>query len=126
MAVLIYSGGTTGVAKGIMLSHYALVANAHQLQAWVNLDAEGRMLAVLPLFHGFGMSVTMNAPLLAGAEIVLMPRFQAKTVLKTIQKIQADLLRRRAHHVRGLRQRARRGQIRPAQRQGHLRRAQRR
>lgn len=86
MAVLIYSGGTTGVAKGIMLSHYALVANAHQLQAWVNLDTEGRMLAVLPLFHGFGMSVTMNAVFLAGAETVLMPRFQAKAVLEAVQK----------------------------------------
>ena len=86
MAVLIYSGGTTGVAKGIMLSHYALVANAHQLQAWVNLDAEGRMLAVLPLFHGFGMSVTMNAVFLAGAETVLMPRFQARSVLEAVQK----------------------------------------
>lgn len=86
LAVLIYSGGTTGVAKGIMLSHFNLVANAHQLQAWVNLDAEGRMLAVLPLFHGFGMSVTMNAPLLAGGEIVLLPRFVASDVLKAIQK----------------------------------------
>lgn len=86
MAVLIYSGGTTGIAKGIMLSHYSLVANAHQLQAWVNLDAEGRMLAVLPLFHGFGMSVTMNAPLLAGGEIVLLPRFVAPDVLDAIQK----------------------------------------
>ncbi len=85
MAVLIYSGGTTGVAKGIMLSHFNLVANAHQLQAWVNMGKE-RMLAVLPLFHGFGMSVTMNAPLFAGAEIVLMPRFVAPDVLKTIQK----------------------------------------
>ena len=86
MAVLIYSGGTTGVAKGIMLSHYALVSNAHQLQAWVNLDADGRMLAVLPLFHGLGMSVTMNAVFLAGAETVLMPRFQAKAVLEAVQK----------------------------------------
>ncbi|MCS6844171.1 MAG: long-chain fatty acid--CoA ligase [Caldilineales bacterium] len=86
MAVLIYSGGTTGVAKGIMLSHFNLVANAHQLQAWVNLDASGRMLAVIPLFHGFGMSVTMNAPLLAGGEVVLIPRFVARDVLKAIQK----------------------------------------
>lgn len=86
MAVLIYSGGTTGVAKGIMLSHFALTANAHQLRAWVNMDAEGRMLAVLPLFHGFGMSVTMNAVFLAGAETVLLPRFQAKAVLEAVQK----------------------------------------
>jgi long-chain acyl-CoA synthetase len=88
MAVLIYSGGTTGVAKGIMLSHSALVANAHQLRAWVNLDAQGRMLAVLPLFHGFGMSVAMNAPLLAGGEIITLPRFQAENVLKAIQEWQ--------------------------------------
>ena len=92
MAVLIYSGGTTGVAKGIMLSHYSLVANAHQLQAWVNMGPEERMLAVLPLFHGFGMSVTMNAPLFAGAEIVLMPRFVAPDVLKTIQKTKPTFL----------------------------------
>ncbi len=86
MAVLIYSGGTTGVAKGIMLSHFALTANAHQLRAWVNMDTAGRMLAVLPLFHGFGMSVTMNAVFLAGAETVLLPRFQAKAVLQAVQK----------------------------------------
>ncbi len=86
LAVLIYSGGTTGVAKGIMLSHYALAANAHQLRAWVSLDARGRILAVLPLFHGFGMSVTMNAPLLAGGEIITLPRFQAENVLKAIQE----------------------------------------
>lgn len=86
LAVLIYSGGTTGAAKGIMLSHYALVANAHQLRAWVSLDAAGRILAVLPLFHGFGMSVTMNAPLLAGGEIITLPRFQAENVLKAIQE----------------------------------------
>jgi long-chain acyl-CoA synthetase len=85
-AVLIYSGGTTGVAKGIMLSHYNFVANAHQIVAWGHLTDEEGMLAVLPLFHGFGMSVTMNAPVLAGGEIILVPRFSAKQVVKTIQK----------------------------------------
>ncbi len=92
MAVLIYSGGTTGVAKGIMLSHYNLVANAHQIVAWGNLTDEQRILAVLPLFHGFGMSVTMNAPVLAGGEIILMPRFRARDVVKTIQKYRPDFL----------------------------------
>ena len=86
MAVLIYSGGTTGVAKGIMLSHYNLVANAHQVAAWGHFTGAGRMLAVLPLFHGFGMSVTMNAPVMAGGEIVLLPRFGARQVAQTIQK----------------------------------------
>jgi long-chain acyl-CoA synthetase len=86
MAVLIYSGGTTGVAKGIMLSHYNFVSNAHQIAAWGHITDEQGMLAVLPLFHGFGMSVTMNAPILAGGEIFLIPRFKAKDVAKAIQK----------------------------------------
>jgi len=90
MAVLIYSGGTTGVAKGIMLSHYQCVANAHQIVAWGQMTGEGRILAVLPLFHGFGMSVTMNAPVLAGGAIVLIPRFSAKAVLSAIQKERPD------------------------------------
>ncbi len=86
MAVLIYSGGTTGIAKGIMLSHFNLVANAHQIIAWGSLTNEQGLLAVLPLFHGFGMSVTMNSAILAGGEITLLPRFNAKQVAKTIQK----------------------------------------
>jgi long-chain acyl-CoA synthetase len=86
MAVLLYSGGTTGVAKGIMLSHFACVANAHQIRAWGRLGRADRLLAVLPLFHGYGMSVNMNAALLAGGEIVLVPRFDPRDVLKTIQK----------------------------------------
>jgi long-chain acyl-CoA synthetase len=86
MAVLIYSGGTTGVAKGIMLSHFNLVANAHQIIAWGHLTDEQGVLAVLPLFHGFGMSVTMNAAVLTGGEIILVPRFKAKQIAKTIHK----------------------------------------
>lgn len=86
LAVLIYSGGTTGTAKGIMLSHYACVVNACQVVAWGHLDKAARLLAVLPLFHGFGMSVTMNAPVLGGAEIVLLPRFNARDVVRTIAK----------------------------------------
>jgi len=86
MAVLIYSGGTTGIAKGIMLSHFNLVANAHQIIAWGHLTDEQGVLAVLPLFHGFGMSVTMNAAVLAGGEIFLVPRFKAKGVAKAIHK----------------------------------------
>jgi long-chain acyl-CoA synthetase len=92
MAVLIYSGGTTGVAKGIMLSHFNFVANAHQAIAWGHLTDEQGVLAVLPLFHGFGMSVTMNGAVLAGGEIILVPRFNAKQVAKTIQKYKPSFL----------------------------------
>ena len=87
IACLIYSGGTTGVAKAILLSHDNFVANAWQISVWGHLGEEqGCILAVLPLFHGFGMSVTMNAPIHAGGEIVLVPRFNARQVLRAIQK----------------------------------------
>ena len=86
MAVVIYSGGTTGVAKGIMLSQFNLVANAHQIIAWANLTDEQGVLAVIPFFHGFGMNVIMNSAVQAGGEIFLMPRFSAKAVAKAIHK----------------------------------------
>lgn len=86
LAVLIYSGGTTGVAKGIMLSHFNIVANAHQVARWGHLSPEERMLAVLPLFHGFGMSVCMNAPLLSGGELLLIPKFSAHGLAKVIHR----------------------------------------
>jgi len=92
MAVLIYSGGTTGVAKGIMLSHFNFVANAHQVIAWGHLTDEQGVLAVLPFFHGFGMSVTMNAAVFAGGEIILLPRFNAKQVAKAIQRYKPSFL----------------------------------
>ncbi len=90
MAALLYSGGTTGVAKGIMLSHFNFVANAHQVVAWGALTDEQSILAVLPFFHGFGMSVTMNAPILAGGEIIMLPRFNARQVAQTIHKYRPD------------------------------------
>lgn len=86
MAVLIYSGGTTGVSKGIMLSHQALVANATQVCAWGNLNDQDTLLAVLPLFHGFGMSVCMNGPLSHGGTTILLPRFNAREVCRAINK----------------------------------------
>ena len=86
MAIMIYSGGTTGIAKGIMLSHYAIVANAHMIRTWGDLNPEERMMAVLPFFHGYGMNVTMNAPILAGMPIIMLPRFSAHQTAKTIHK----------------------------------------
>ncbi|RJO71502.1 MAG: long-chain fatty acid--CoA ligase [Myxococcales bacterium] len=86
MAVLIYSGGTTGVSKGIMLSHYALVCNAMQVGAWGELRNGDSFLAVLPFFHGFGLSVGLNATLSKGGRLVILPKFDAKLLLKTIHE----------------------------------------
>ena len=86
VAVLQYTGGTTGMPKGAMLSHTNLVANVRQCLAWFPefRPGEERTLAVLPFFHVFAMTVVMNLSIAAGAEIVLLPRFDLKELLKTI------------------------------------------
>jgi len=86
LAVLIYTGGTTGKPKGVMLSHRALVVNASHVVAWGQMVPADRVLAVLPLFHGFGMSVGMNAPLITGAASVLVPRYNAGDLLQVIHR----------------------------------------
>ncbi len=75
LAVLQYTGGTTGVSKGAMLTHKNISVNAQQCASWFPIVNEGEevLLACLPYFHSFGMTVSMNWPLRAGAHIVLMP-----------------------------------------------------
>ncbi len=90
-AVMIYSGGTTGVAKGIMLSHRAIVTNAHQIATWGKLNPGERILAVLPLFHGYGMNVCMNSSILSGMSLILLPRFKASEMAKTIHRYKPTL-----------------------------------
>lgn len=86
VAVLQYTGGTTGVPKGAMLSHGALYINARQAHSWVPGFEPGRerLLAVLPLFHVFAMTNIMNVAMCSGAEIILHPRFDVDAVLKDI------------------------------------------
>ncbi len=91
VALIIYSGGTTGVAKGIMLSHFSVVANAHMIKVWGDLNEDERILTVLPLFHGYGMNVCMNAPVLSGVEMVLLPRFSPSLMAKTISRFRPTL-----------------------------------
>lgn len=72
VAVFIYTGGTTGLPKAVMLTHFALLANALQLGAWVGLRPGLTAVAALPLFHSYGMSTGMNAALFHGATSVLL------------------------------------------------------
>jgi long-chain acyl-CoA synthetase len=88
VAVLQYTGGTTGTPKGAMLTHANVYANAVQSGLWFASSVAGseRMLGVLPLFHVFAMTVVMNLSLLAGAEIILVPRFELKALLALIHQ----------------------------------------
>jgi len=88
VAVLQYTGGTTGVPKGAMLTHGNLTANAEQIRQWVPIIQPGqeRMLGVLPLFHVFAMTVVMNLGISFGCELILLPRFDLEQVLKLIGK----------------------------------------
>ncbi|EXX89511.1 hypothetical protein BG53_13020 [Paenibacillus darwinianus] len=88
MAMLQYTGGTTGVAKGVILTHYNAVVNTIQARNWGYRKVPGRerYLAALPFFHVFGMTVLMNQSVLLGGCLILMPRFEAGQALKTINK----------------------------------------
>jgi long-chain acyl-CoA synthetase len=88
VAGLIYTGGTTGLSKGAMLTHFNLVSNVIQGRSWFPDLVEGQegVMCILPFFHSFGMTVCMNLGLYLGAKLVLMPRFELEPTLKAIQK----------------------------------------
>ena len=88
VAVLQYTGGTTGVPKGAMLTHANLAANAAQMVLHVGeeRDMQERTLGVLPLFHVFALTCVMNFGIETASELVLLPRFDLDEVLKTIDR----------------------------------------
>lgn len=88
IALLQYTGGTTGTPKGAMLTHHNITANAQQCAAWFPDLQYGKqkMLGVLPFFHVFAMTAVMNLSVVGGLEIVALPRFDLEQTLKLIQK----------------------------------------
>jgi 4-coumarate--CoA ligase len=85
VVVLPYSSGTTGLPKGVMLSHYNLVANLAQIKPVIPYDDGEVALAVLPFFHIYGMQVLMNGLLAEGVTIITLPRFDMQVALELIQ-----------------------------------------
>ncbi|MER7047436.1 4-coumarate--CoA ligase family protein [Streptomyces jumonjinensis] len=86
VAVLPYSSGTTGVPKGVMLTHRSIGTNLVQLQPVLAMKPGDRILAVLPFFHIYGLTALMNAPLRNGATVVVLSRFELGTFLGAIEK----------------------------------------
>lgn len=91
VAVLQYTGGTTGRSKGAMLTHRNLVANVIQTYAYFETEfniGEDRVLSVIPLFHVYGMTSCMNLSIYTAAANIMLPRFDLQEVLETIKREQ--------------------------------------
>ncbi|HIF26379.1 MAG TPA: long-chain fatty acid--CoA ligase [Micavibrio sp.] len=94
LAVLQYTGGTTGVPKGAMLTHYNVVSNVDQAVLWCYKTEFGieKMVGVLPFFHVFAMTAVMNLSVRAGLEIIALPRFDLDQTLKLVDKYKPHFL----------------------------------
>jgi long-chain acyl-CoA synthetase len=86
MAVILYSGGTTGVPKGIMLSNYNFISEGMQVAAWGDLNDKDVIMAILPIFHGFGLGVCINAAFMGGARSILVPMFTPEILVNLIRE----------------------------------------
>ena len=93
LAALLYTGGTNGPAKGVMLSHRNLVANALQTVAWVAdlRDGHERLLGVLPFAHAYGLTACLNVAMASGSAVVLLPTFDTRSILETIRRTEPTL-----------------------------------
>ena len=93
IAILQYTGGTTGFPKGVMLTHKNLVANATMCSHWLYRCRYGeeKVLGIIPFFHVYGLTTVLVLSVLQNYEMVLLPKFDAKTTLKTIHKQQPTL-----------------------------------
>jgi long-chain acyl-CoA synthetase len=91
-AAILFSGGTTGVPKGIVLSNRNLIAEGMQAAAWGGMGPGDSILACLPIFHGFGLGVCVNAAFMAGGKSILVPQFSAEIVAKLLRTAKPNLL----------------------------------
>jgi len=88
VACLVYTGGTTGLSKGAMLTHYNVVSNALQTAAWFVDVEEGNegIMCVLPFFHSYGLNAVMSVGIAKGMKLILLPRFELEMALKAVAK----------------------------------------
>jgi len=94
IAVQQYTGGTTGIPKGALLTHANIAANMSQIDKWGDglFYAPSKIVAVLPFFHIFAMTACMNVPLCNGGQVVMLPRFELKALLDLLLRTRANVL----------------------------------
>lgn len=94
VAIIQYTGGTTGEPRGVMLSHQNVYANTCQIRAWFTRAEPGqeRLLAIIPFSHSFGMTAVMNFATSLGGELVIFPRFDLKQTLQAIERKRVTIL----------------------------------
>ncbi|GEL78371.1 fatty acid--CoA ligase family protein [Tenuibacillus multivorans] len=90
-AVILYTSGTTGKPKGAMLTHKNLYSNAKDVAEYLEIDAHDRVIAALPMFHVFCLTVALNAPLVNGSTVLVVPKFSPETVFQMTKDYQATV-----------------------------------
>lgn len=93
LATIIYTGGTTDIPKGVMLSNRNLVANTLQTRHWIPAAQEGseRFLCAIPISHSYGMTTALNVPIALGATLILKAKFEVSDILDTIKRHQPTI-----------------------------------
>jgi long-chain acyl-CoA synthetase len=91
VAVILYTSGTTGKPKGAMLTHKNIYSNGRDVGSYLQYSGEDKVIAALPMFHVFCLTVSLNAPILRGATVIIMPKFSPKEVFRLTGKYKATV-----------------------------------
>jgi len=92
VAVILATGGTTGLSKGVLLTHYNLVANAIQNATWFHWSPADTVIGLLPFYHSWGATAGINSAIYSGARVIVMRRFDGKELLETVESERATVL----------------------------------
>ncbi len=91
VAVILYTSGTTGKPKGAMLTHKNLYSNARDTADYLAMNQNDRVVTTLPMFHVFCLTVSLNAPLISGATLLIVPKFSPAEIFRLVKKYEATV-----------------------------------
>ena len=91
VAVILYTSGTTGKPKGAMLTHGNIYSNASDVAEYLGINSSDRVITTLPMFHVFCMTVCMNAPLMSGGTIIIIPKFSPAEIFRAVKEHEATI-----------------------------------